>query len=182
MNGTHKDINLCSSMFRQESSAGIGHSYSPLALACNGMLPLFSAPSQVLQIHCLQSRLMYICSALKTRSNNSLLALVYLPLPHRRTVCLYIWQHVHTNSGPTFTLDWKLAIQFPIRTTDALFFGHAGSILFLSMQGFNWSFQCTWYLFSHNHGIMDDCQTNPERESWANRLLLYIRVQNGSIT
>lgn len=121
MNGTHKDINLCSSMFRQESSAGIGHSYSPLALACNGMLPLFSAPSQVLQIHCLQSRLMYICSALKTRSNNSLLALVYLPLPHRRTVCLYIWQHVHTNSGPTFTLDWKLAIQFPIRTTDALF-------------------------------------------------------------
>ena len=37
MNGTHKDINLCSSMFRQESSAGIGHSYSPLALACNGM-------------------------------------------------------------------------------------------------------------------------------------------------
>ena len=33
-----------------------------------------------------------------------------------------------------------------------------------------------WYLFSHKHGIMDDSQTNPERESWTSRLLLYIRV------
>ena len=33
-----------------------------------------------------------------------------------------------------------------------------------------------WYLFSHKHGIMDDCQTNPQRESWSSRLLLYIRV------
>jgi len=48
-------------MFKQESSAGIGRSCGPLALACNGMLPLFNAPSQVLWIHCLQSRLMYIC-------------------------------------------------------------------------------------------------------------------------
>ena len=58
MNGTCKDINRSSSKFKPESRLGIGHSCNQLALACNGMLPLFNAALQVLQTHCLPSELM----------------------------------------------------------------------------------------------------------------------------
>ena len=58
INGTRKDINRNSSKFRLESSSGIGLSCKPLALACNGILPLVSA-LHVLHTHCLPNVVMF---------------------------------------------------------------------------------------------------------------------------
>ena len=49
------EISLNSNALRLESSGGIGCNCNPLALACNGMLPLVNALSQVLHTHCLPS-------------------------------------------------------------------------------------------------------------------------------
>ena len=58
MNGTRNDTNRNSSGLRHDSSVGIEHNCRPLALACNGMLPLHNALSQVLHTHWLPSLLM----------------------------------------------------------------------------------------------------------------------------
>lgn len=55
INGTHKDINLNSRLFRHESSVGIESSCIQLALAYAGMLPRYNARSHVLHVQRLPS-------------------------------------------------------------------------------------------------------------------------------